>query len=86
MGNTSVIMCGDWNVPLDYNVDTLNYKNKNNEKAHDQIHDMMQELDLLDTFRELHPDTKRYSWRGPEKKTSKAGLFFSFFGFTAFYY
>ena len=75
LGNTSVIMCGEWNVPLDYDMDTLNYKNKNNEKAHDQIHDMMQELDLLDTFRELHPDIKRYSWRGPGKKQARLDYF-----------
>ena len=27
-GNTSIIMAGDWNVPLNYNLDTYNYKHK----------------------------------------------------------
>jgi exonuclease III len=28
----------------------------------------MEVLDLVDTYRELHPESKRYSWRGPHKK------------------
>ena len=68
LGNTSVIIGGDWNVPLDYSMDTLNYMQKNNEKAQNQIHFMMEQLDLVDSFRELNPDIKRYTWRGPAKK------------------
>jgi exonuclease III len=55
---------GDWNVPLNYSMDTLNYIHKNNEKAQKQIHFMMEQLDLVDSFRELNPDIKRYTWRG----------------------
>jgi exonuclease III len=33
LGNSSVIIGGDWNVPLNYSMDTLNYMHKNNEKA-----------------------------------------------------
>ena len=29
---------------------------------------MMEQLDLVDSFRELNPDIKRYTWRGPAKK------------------
>jgi exonuclease III len=43
-------------------MDTLNYMHKNNEKAQKQIHFMMEQLDLVDSFRELNPDIKRYTW------------------------
>jgi exonuclease III len=48
--------------------DTINYVHRNNEKSQKQIHQMMEVLDLVDTYRELHPEVKRYSWRGPHKK------------------
>jgi exonuclease III len=28
-------------------------------------------LDLVDSFRELNPDIKRYTWRGPAKKQAR---------------
>jgi hypothetical protein len=43
---------------------------KNNEKGQKQIHFMMEQLDLVDSFRELNPDIKRYAWRfGPYTAT-----------------
>ena len=48
IGNTSVIIGGDWNVPLNYEIDTENYVNKNNPKAQQKIHALMAELDLVD--------------------------------------
>ena len=75
LGNSSVIIGGDWNVPLNYSMDTLNYMHKNNEKAQKQIHFMMEQLDLVDSFRELNPDIKRYTWRGPAKKQARLDYF-----------
>jgi exonuclease III len=40
---------------------------KNNEKAQNQTHFMMEQLDLVDSFREFNPAIKRYTWRGPAK-------------------
>ena len=48
---------------------------KNNEKGQKQIHFMMEQLDLVDSFRELNPDIKRYAWRGPAKKQARLDLF-----------
>jgi exonuclease III len=66
--------------------DTINYVNRNNEKSQKQIHQMMEVLDLVDTYRELHPEFKRYSWRGPHKKTGKTRLFSNFVRFSSFYH
>ena len=35
--NNPYIICGDYNVVQDYNLDTYNYKHENNKKAHDII-------------------------------------------------
>ena len=32
-------------------------------------------LDLVDSFRELNPDIKRYTWRGPAKKQARLDYF-----------
>ena len=43
---------------------TMNYVNENNVKSQKQIHHMMNELDLVDIFRALHPDSGRCSGEG----------------------
>ena len=35
IGNMSIIIKGDFNIPLDYDLDILNYINKNNMKSHE---------------------------------------------------
>jgi exonuclease III len=58
-----VIFGGDWNLVMDYDLDCCNYKRQNNVKAHDQVELMMQNLELVDFWREVHPDLRRYTWR-----------------------
>ena len=48
IGNTSVIIGGDWNVPLNYEIDTEKHVNINIPKAQQKIHTLMAELDLID--------------------------------------
>ena len=57
------ILCGDFNVALDNKIDTFNYKHDNNPRARQVILDLMRQNDLSDIYRDLHPDTKRYTWR-----------------------
>ena len=57
------ILCGDFNVALNPELDTSNYRHINNPKARQAILDIMSENDLSDVYRELHPSTKRYTWR-----------------------
>ena len=58
-----VILCGDLNLVLDPKKDSYNYNNVNNPKARIATLDLINELDLLDVYRTLHTDTKRYTWR-----------------------
>ena len=61
--NTSIIYCGDFNLVQDPKLDYFNYKCMNNIKSHQKLLELKNEFNLIDPFRELHPDIKRYSWR-----------------------
>ena len=63
--NSSLNIGGDWNVLLYYSRDTINYLHQNNEKSHKQIQLMIEQLDLINTYRVWRPHMKRYNWRGP---------------------
>ena len=51
--NTSVIVVGDWNVIQNYDKDTINYQFENNRRSRAQVkvHQMMNNLDLIDIWR-----------------------------------
>ena len=57
------IICGDFNLVLNPDMDCCNYKTINNLRAHAHLIDMISEQNLIDTFRLLHPSTSRYTWR-----------------------
>ena len=63
IGNDCYIICGDFNLTLNPNIDCFNYKHINNPEARKIITNMIKENNLFDTFRELHPILKRYTWR-----------------------
>lgn len=44
-------------------MDCYNYKHVNNPKARAFVTNSIKENHLFDTFRELHPSLKRYTWR-----------------------
>ena len=56
------ILCADFNVALNPDLDTCNDRHKK-PKARQAVLDIMRENDLSDIYRELHPNTKRYTWR-----------------------
>ena len=72
--NEVVIAVGDWNVVLDYEWDTVGYKNKNNPKANAAVLDLMKILDLGDIYRTLHPDKLRFTWRKGRKESQMSRL------------
>ena len=57
------IICGDFNLVLNPELDTNNYKLLNNPKARDTVLKILEDHDLCDIYRNLHPNTKRYTWR-----------------------
>ena len=61
--DSEIILGGDFNVIIDQNLDSENYKRENNPKAREKIEEMMISLDLTDVWRDMNPDVRRYTWR-----------------------
>ena len=57
-----VIICGDFNLVLNPSLDCHNYTNINNPQARSKVMEMMNSLDLIDLFRYLNNNVKRFSW------------------------
>ena len=72
--NNPFILCGDYNVVQDYNLDNYNYKTENNKKAHNKILEIKQDFNLIDPFRENNPLLRRYSWRKHSKPLQMSRL------------
>ena len=54
-----VIICGDFNLVLNPTQDSDNYTSINNPRARSYVLEIISEIDLVDTFRFLHPNVKR---------------------------
>ena len=59
----NLILVGDWNLVMNYEMDTLNYKKINNIKAREKPLTYIEKLNLIDIWRHTHENTKRYTWR-----------------------
>ena len=51
------ILCGDFNLTLNPQIDSNNYSNLNNPKSRQQVLNMIDHEKLTDTFRHLYPNT-----------------------------
>ena len=56
------IICGDFNLVLNPELDSYNYKNVNNPVARRKLFQIMNSLCLKDPFRTLNKDLRRYTW------------------------
>ena len=59
----NVIICGDFNLVQNCDLDYFNYININNPRARQHVLDNKENLCLTDPFRELYTYEKRYTWR-----------------------
>ena len=57
-----IIYTGDWNVALDQHLDTRNYRNENNIQNRNTVKHYMNTQGLIDIWRKLNPDKKRYTY------------------------
>jgi len=62
-GNPYCIMCGDFNLVQNQQLDTHNYININNPRAKETVLKIKDEMNLCDPWRGLNPNTKRFTWR-----------------------
>lgn len=59
--NQHMILAGDFNVVLNQELDTMNYKKLNNPKNQCELTKIIDILDLEDIFRISHPELRRYT-------------------------
>ena len=72
------IICGDFNLTLNPDLDSKNYININNPRSRTSLLKSMNNLNLVDTFRHLHPLNKKYTWsRKTPKKYARLDYFIS---------
>ena len=57
------LICGDFNLVLNPDLDLYNYKHLNNPKARQTVLNMMAEYDLCDVYRQFNPNRRRFTWR-----------------------
>ena len=55
LSNQPIILCGDWNVVLNYHNDTINYSKENNPKAQKSVLDLIDTFELGDVYRDQEP-------------------------------
>ena len=61
--NTSVLLCGDWNVVQDHSIDTYNIVHIRNQNARKKIEHIVDTFELLDPWRTCFPNERKYTWR-----------------------
>ena len=59
VGNTDIIIYGDYNCVINPELDYNSYKGINNAKARDEVLNLINEKYLIDPFRENSPTTKK---------------------------
>ena len=57
-----LILCGDINLVLNFELDCFNYVNRNNPRAANELINLKTEHNLMDPWRLYNPDTKKYTW------------------------
>ena len=62
------IICGDLNVTLNPKLDSKDYLNVNNPNARLKILEIMENHDIVDSFRNLYPNLSRFTWANINKK------------------
>ena len=73
--NPLTIICGDWNIVQDFELDTYNYARVNNPQAKKRVNQMKNNLDLIDPWRESHMiEKKNYMAPAYTFKVSQIGF------------
>ena len=71
-----IIICGDWNLVLNFNIDTYNYVSENNRNSSKVVQEIMCVLDITDTWRSSNPEAKKYTWISGTRPVKMARLDF----------
>ena len=87
LNNDNVIMCGDWNLVINPDLDTNNYLHINNPRARNEIlENIIEEDGFLDIYRILHEEKREYTWSRKNQVRKQARLDFFLISFECFLY
>ena len=77
LDNEMIIMCGDWNLIIDPEIDCENYKHVNNPKARAVVMEFLEDLEYMDAYRIINDDKKGFTWKklNPDKKQARLDFF-----------
>ena len=67
--NDKTIICGDWNLVINRDLDTNNYLHINNPRARQEVLNMIDEEDFVDIYRVWNGNKREFTWlekSGPE--------------------
>jgi len=62
MENASMILCGDWNIAMNYECDTKCYKGENNKRARNMLIEKINCFELNDVWRVQHETDSKFTW------------------------
>ena len=65
INNVHCILCGDWNLIQDPQIDSTNYIHINNKNARKAVLEMKEYVNLVDPWRLQNPTLRRYTLRQP---------------------
>ena len=73
----NVVICGDWNLVIDPNIDTENYKSINNPNARSEVLQFIEGMDYIDAWRIMNEEKRGFTWKrlNPEKKQARLDYF-----------
>ena len=74
-----VIWGGDFNLTLNFSIDALNYTQQNNQKATYEVQGIIAQNCLIDAYREINGERKKFTWRvgNPVRKRARLDYFFA---------
>lgn len=61
--NENIVIGGDFNVPLDINKDTFQYRIISRPRARRMLNEIIDRYNLVDVWRALNPSKKQFTWR-----------------------
>ena len=62
LNNERIILCGDWNLVLNPDLDTNNYLHINNPRARQEVLNIIEEDECLGSYRAFHEEKREYNW------------------------
>ena len=74
MGQSELLLMGDFNLVLNQNMDTTGYLRENNINARQTLLDFIANFALVDIYRTKFPNNREYTWINPGNTDQKARL------------